>query len=143
MALKTYDPQEVTISLSGIIFKGFVEDEFVTVEHASESFEDVVGVDGEDVSRSKSGDRRATVTVKLMQTSDTNDLLSALLALDENTPGGAGVGAFYMRDGLGRTVLEGPQAWLMGPPAIAFGKVAGPREWKVRIAKRRLVVGGN
>lgn len=143
MALKTYDPQEVAMSLAGIQIQGLAEDEFVTVEYDSDSFVDVVGVDGIDVSRSKTGDRRTTVTIKVMQTADVNDLLGSLLELDENTSGGAGVGAFYMKDGSGRTVLEGPQAWIMRPPDLAFGKQAGPREWKIRIARRKLKMGGN
>jgi hypothetical protein len=143
MALKTYDPNQVSISLAGILFKGFAEDEFVRVEASAEFFLDVVGVDGEDVTRSKTGDRRATVTIMLMQSSEVNDLLSALLSRDDAAPGGAGVGAFYMRDRSGRTVVEGTQSWLIAPPQISFGKQAGSREWKIRIAKARRVDGGN
>ena len=141
--LKTYDPNQVSISLAGILFKGYAEDEFVKVEASTDFFVDVVGVDGEDVTRSKTGDRRATVTIMLMQSSETNDLLSALLSRDDAAPGGAGVGAFYLKDGSGRTVIEGPQAWLMGPPAVSFGKQTSPREWKIRIAKTRRLDGGN
>ena len=132
--LKIYDPQEVSASFAGIPLSGFGEDTFIEITNEAESFVDVVGVDG-DVSRSKTGDRRATIKFTLMQTSETNDLLSALAELDDNTPGGAGVGALLIRDNSGRAMYEGPQSWIQKPPDVTFGKQAGPRVWTIRVAR--------
>lgn len=132
--LKIYDPQEVSASLAGIPISGYAEDTFIEINQEADSFVDVVGVDGT-VSRSKVSDKRATIKFTLMQTSETNDLLSALAELDDSTPGGAGVGALLIRDNSGRAVYEGPQSWIMKPPDVAFGKQAGPRVWTIRTAR--------
>lgn len=142
MAFKIYDPQEVNASLSGIPLSGFGEDTFIEITNESESFVDVAGVDG-DVSRSKTGDRRATIKFTLMQTSESNDLLSALAELDENSPGGAGVGALSIKDNSGRALYEAPHAWIQKPPDASFGKQAGPRVWTVRAARLRRQDKGN
>lgn len=134
MALKIYDPNEVSASFAGIPIQGWGEDTMIEITMESDGFSDVVGVDGE-VSRSKSSDRRATVKFTLMQTSDTNDLLDGIANLDANTPGGAGVGALSIRDGSGRAVYEGPQSWISRAPDVTFGSTAGDRVWTIRAAR--------
>ena len=102
MALKIYDPDEVTIVMGPVLItSGLADGEFVRVEQESDAFSDVVGTDGE-VARSKTNDRRATITFMLLQTSDFNDQLSALTALDQSTSGGAGVVPLFIGDRQGR-----------------------------------------
>ncbi len=97
MATKVYDAKQVSLVIASVpIQSGFNEGSFLTVTPVSPVFEDQVGTDGE-VTRTRTNDDRATAKVKLMQTSDGNALLSTLLNLDINTPGGAGIGAFLVR----------------------------------------------
>jgi hypothetical protein len=78
-----------------------------------------------------------------MQTSSANDLLSALAALDRNTPGGAGVGTFMARDRQGRAIFHAEKAWISKTPNVSFDRQAKEREWTLRCAELVEVHGGN
>lgn len=140
--MKVYDPTEVTVSFAGINLQGFADGEFIRVEQEADDFTDVVGTDGE-VSRSKTSDRRATITFILMQTSESNILLSALSNADRDNPGGAGVGALYIRDRQGTTVFRAGEAWISRPPNASFDRQATSREWTLRCARLERTDGGN
>ena len=140
--MKNYDPKEVTVSFAGIVAEGYADGEFVTVEGLSDDFSDVVGTDGE-VSRSKTSDRRATVTIKLMQTSATNVLFSAISNRDRESPNGAGVGALVIRDRQGTSIYESAEAWIVKPPNAAFDRTPTAREWAIRCANLKRTDGGN
>lgn len=140
--LKVYDSDQITLSLAGILLGGYAEGEFCRIEQEADNFTDVAGTDGE-VSRSKVNDKRATITFLLMQTSESNALLSALANLDANTPGGAGVGALLIRDRQGTTIYKAAEAWVSRPPNVSFDQAATTREWTVRCARLERVDGGN
>ncbi len=140
--LKEYNPSEIAMSFAGIPIAGYADGEFVVIEAESDDFTDVVGTDG-DVARARTNDRRGTVTFKLMQTSDTNALLSALRSADLLAPNGAGVGALEVRDLQGTTLLSAAEAWIKKMPQTAFDREIGAREWVIRCAVLEGVVGGN
>jgi hypothetical protein len=141
--LKIYDANEVTIIIAGIpIDSGFADGEFLRIEQDSDDFTDVVGTDGE-VTRSKTNDRRATVTLILMQSATGNAVLSALNLLDKKVGSGAGVGPFLVRDKQGTSLYSASKCWIAKPPTASFGREAGPREWKVRVADIERLDGGN
>lgn len=143
VGLKIYDANEVTIVIAGIpIDGGFADGEFLRIEQDSDDFTDVVGTDGE-VTRSKTNDRRATVSLILMQSSSGNAVLSALNLLDKKTGGGAGVGPFLVRDKQGTSLYSASKCWIAKPPNVSFGREAGPREWKIRVADLERLDGGN
>lgn len=133
-ALKVYDADQVNISVAGFpIDSGFADGEFLRIEQESDDFSDVAGTDGE-VARSKSNDRRATITILLMQTSSANQALSALSNLDRLTPNGAGIAPFLVQDGNGATIYEAASCWVMKPPDVTFDREATTREWTLRVA---------
>lgn len=140
--MKNYDPTEVSVSFAGVVIQGYADGEFIRVEGASDDFSDVVGTDGE-VSRSKTSDRRATVTFILMQTSSTNALLSAISNADRDAPGGAGVGALFIRDRQGTSLYRAAEAWIIKPPNASFDRTPTSREWAIRCAKLQRADGGN
>jgi hypothetical protein len=141
--MKIYDADQISIMIAGIpITSGFADGEFITIEPEAEDFTDVVGTDGE-VTRSKTNDRRATLTLKLMQTSEANALLSALNETDKNTPGGAGVGALLIRDRQGLSLYQAAECWIQKGPNITFDREATAREWIIRCAKLVPFTGGN
>jgi len=140
--MKVYDPDQINISLNGIPISGYADGEFVRIEKESDGFADVVGTDGE-VSRSKTNDDRATVSIILMQTSDSNILLSALHTLDRNVPGGAGVGALLIRDAQGTSIFAASECWISKAPDVTFDREPTSREWTLRCAKLIDVHGGN
>ena len=131
---KVYDSNEVKISIAGIpIEGGFADGEFCRIEPETEAFTDVVGTDGE-VTRSKSNDGRATVTILLMQTAESNAALSALHNQDKNTPGGSGVGRLLIKDLNGATIHEAAQCWIQNRPVANYDREATAREWPIRVA---------
>lgn len=142
MGLKTFNANEVTLSIAGrAIAAGFADGDFVKVAMASDAWTDKAGTDGE-VTRSKTNDPRADVSVMLMQTSDGNDVLSQIHEADLAAPNGAGVGQFLLRDQFGRTVVRG-QTFVMKRPDIARGREAGTVEWKIRLIVSEYTVGGS
>ncbi len=133
-AVKVYDADEVNISFAGFALDGgFADGEFLRIEQETEDFVDVVGTDGE-VTRSKTNDRRATITILLMQTSSGNQALAALSNLDRSLPNGAGIAPFLVTDGNGDSLYEASSAWIQKPPDVSMDRTATPREWQLRCA---------
>jgi hypothetical protein len=140
--LKIADADQWSISIAGIPISGYADGEFLRIERESPAFEDVAGTDGE-VTRSKTNDHRATITIRLMSSSSSNDPLSALYNSDRNTPGGAGVGAFMARDAQGRAIFVAEKAWIAEPPNVSLDRTATEREWVIRCANLIETHGGN
>lgn len=130
---KVYDPDQVTVTIAGILIGGFADGQFIQIEKDTQDFQDVVGTDGE-VVRSKSNDKRATVTISLIQTSASNQLLSALLAADKASANGAGVGPLLIRDRSGTSLFTAENAWISKSPSVTFDRTATSREWEIRCA---------
>jgi hypothetical protein len=142
MAFYTYDADQVTVALGPIMLQGFQDGEGVTIEQAAETFTAVVGMDGQ-VTRSKTLNRMATITIKLMQSSTANDLLSALHILDRDAPNGAGVVPLYIRDRNGRSLYTAAQAWISAPPSVTYDREATSREWVIQVARLERLDAGN
>lgn len=140
---KIYDANQVSVIICDLpIDSGFADGEFVRVEQDSDTFGDVIGTDGE-TTRFNTNDHRATITVILMQSSSGNALLSAISALDQAKPGGAGVGTLWIRDKQGTSLYTSAKCWVAKPPDVAFGREPGPREWKIRVGNLKRFDGGN
>jgi hypothetical protein len=143
MSCKIYDSKEVSVIFAGILIdSGFAEDTFVAIEQASDDFETVVGCDGE-VTRSKTNDHRATVTVTLMQSSTLNTALSVLNNIDRKAKNGAGVGPLLIKDRNGTSLYAASKAWVKRPPNAEFGKTAKERAWMIECADLERLDGGN
>jgi hypothetical protein len=137
-----YDADQVVIYFNGVMVDGFADGEFFTVTQLSDGFTEVVGSSAE-VARSKSNDRRATVMVKLLQTSLANQKFSDLHSQDLNAPNGAGVGTFLMQDLQGGTIVQGGAAWIVKYPDGSMDRTAKSREWEIRIANADRTEAGN
>lgn len=132
--VRVYSADETSLTIAGLpIDSGFADGEYVTIEPAADDFTDKAGADGE-VSRAKTNDRRATIKVKLQQTSAGHALLGQLRQLDIDNPNGAGVGAFQLRDRAGSLLAHAEHAWVMKPPSPGFGREISEWEWTLRAA---------
>jgi hypothetical protein len=140
MGAKTYDPQKVKLSLGGQIASGYADGTFISVERDEDSWSKVVGADGE-VSRAKSANTAATLTLTLAQTSPFNDILSALAALDEVSA--AGIFPVILKDNGGTTLISSGAGWVKKPPTVVMGKVVEGREWVLDLGKTIFFAGGN
>lgn len=143
--MKVADINQVSCVVAGITIesgRGEEGGDFLTIEYLSDAFVETVSLDGE-VSRAKTNDRRADVTIKVMSTSDANKYLSALAVLDQNAPNGAGVGAFFAEDRNGLSKYIGAECWITKMPKRTFGQKPVVNEWKIRVANLVAFEGGN
>lgn len=141
--MKTYDPKKYVIVFAGIpLNKGVQDGTFLVVASVGQGFTSKAGVDGE-VTRTRMHDRRATARLTLMQTSEVNDRLSARYEADRNAVNGEGVGAFYVQDLSGTTVLESSKAYIAKSPDASLDKEAGPREWLFELSDLQGTHGSN
>jgi hypothetical protein len=142
MSVKSYSPDKVTIIFGGAIIQGFADGTFVTVARDNPMFNSGTGADGEGF-RAKSNDQSGTITITLLQTSLSNDALSALHALDEAT--GDGVSPFLMKDNspIGRTICSAETAWIEKYSDVEYAREVTNREWVIKTDKLNMFVGGN
>lgn len=138
-----YDSNAISATVCGIpIEGGFGEDTFIEIEYMSPAFETKVGADGS-VTRSKTNDNRAKITVTLLQSSTENALLSAIHNIDKNAGNGAGVGPTMIKDNQGTSLYAGEKSWVSSHPKVAFAKGAEARAWEIEVASLESFTGGN
>ena len=142
MATRIYDSNEVQISFAGVPVEGYADGDFLTITKESDAFTSIVGSDG-NVARSKTNDRRATIEIRLMNTSPTNASLSAVHLADINAPGGAGIGAFLCVDLNGTSLYAAGNCWIKRSPDPAFGREASERVWVLECDVLQDFTGGN
>lgn len=141
--MKTYDPAKFDIVFAGRhLNEGVAEGTFLTVKRTTPGFSSKAGVDGE-VTRTRSHDRRATATLTLMQTSEVNDILSAIFAADLAATVGQGVGAFFVQDRSGTTVIEASKAYIADDPEFKLDATASERVWTFELSDVTMVHGSN
>ncbi len=141
MSVKTYAPGQIKIVMGAIPLTGLAEDTFVNVEEIGEGISSVAGADGE-VARSMSRDSRLRITVTLLQTSASNELLSALHQADKATDGNGAV-PVAVTDLRGKSLHAADSAWIVKTPAAAYAAKVGNREWVIETGPSINVVGGN
>jgi hypothetical protein len=139
MAIATYDPKANVATLGNLILGGYAENKFISAKRKTPTFSSQVGADGK-VARSKSNDRRGEVTLTLLAASTTNDALSNLAILDEQT--GAGVGPFQLQDLNGTTLIHGANAWITKMPDTELAKELGEVEWMIEVDSMDVFRGG-
>ena len=137
-----YDSDQYVITLGGIVFAGYADGSFLKIEMESDDYDDVAGTDGT-VVRSKNLDGRATVTCSLLQSSFTNNALSAMRLVGLAAPNGANIVPFVMKDLNGTTVCAAAHAWLKRLPDQEFDRAAKSRDWVIRCADMKGFIGGN
>lgn len=132
---RVYDPDQIVAQLGGADISEFQQGNFLSVTYLNAQFVEVVGATGH-VARSKSNDLRATVTFRLMTTSPSNDILSALWNADLLAPNGAGIVTLYIADaGTGRALFTASEAWIEKGPDWNYDQTAVGVEWTIRAAK--------
>lgn len=137
MSLRTFDPKRYVISFAGILLnRGVSDGTLLSITSTTPGFSSKASVDGP-VTRSRSHDKRKTATLTLMCTSEVNDRLSALYNADRDPaqPNGRGVGAFYVQDLAGTTVLSCPKAYIANDPDLTLEATASTREWTFELSE--------
>lgn len=140
MALKTYDPKQISVIVGGAIMSGYADGEFVTSERNEDAYTMAAGADGE-VSRVKSNNKSGRITITLQQTSDSNTILTAFAAADELS--NSGVVPVFIKDLKGVTLVSAARAWIVKYPATPFGKDVQNRAWVLETDELIEIIGGN
>jgi hypothetical protein len=144
--MKLYNAKNVAIVIAGIPISsigGFADGSFVEIKQATADYVTVIGTDGQ-VTRCRTNDRRATVKVKLMQSSDANAALSILSNLDLSVSNGSAIGPMLIMDNSGKTMYSAAHCWIAQCPDVDFDREAKSREWTIECAALvRLELGEN
>ena len=128
MSTHSYDPANVVVNIGGHIAGGFADGTFVNVSRNNQTWTLTSGADGS-TARSKSNDMSGTLEITLMQTSATNNFLSAKHAADELD--GSGKFAIHLLDANGTTLLHALEAWVQQAPSVEYGKELSDRTWTI------------
>ena len=139
--VKAWNPDELLVDVFGSIIEGFAEGSLLTIKDESPRIMSVVGTTGE-IAVSRTADKRTNVTLRLLQTSNSNDVLAAQDALADFTPGLAGWGPINIRDLNGRSLYEG-KAIIAERPEAGFNRTAESREWKLLCVFTKRFDGGS
>jgi C4-type Zn-finger protein len=135
-----YDPKAFSLILGGNIISGFADDSFVSVERDMEAFTKKTGVDGI-TTRAKNNVQTGKVTIRLMQSSASNDVLSNLALLDEASSGG--IVPLTAKDGSGRSIFSSESAWVQKMAKSEWKKDTNENEWVIDCGALAVFVGGN
>ena len=138
--LKTYDPGQVSVILGGKIMSGFSEGSLIKVSRNVDAYTLKIGTDGEGV-RTRLRDKSGKIEIMLMQSSDSNDILSAYALADEAN--NSGTIPFLMRDASGRTVVSAATAWVKKISDVEMGKEVKDHTWVLETDELDMFVGGN
>jgi hypothetical protein len=140
MSVKNFDPSKVRITFAGSPLNGFADGTFITATRRNPTWDMKAGADGE-VARSKSNDKTGSVVLTLLQSSQSNDILSALQLTDELT--GNGVGPILIQDLNGTTLVQGETAFIEKPADVTLSKEVEAREWTILVGELNMLVGGS
>lgn len=135
-----YDPKRVIVTVGGSPILGFASGTFIEVERSEDAVNLMVGTQGEyawALNRNKSG----TITLTLMHTAQSNDILSAMARAGELT--GLGGRPLSVNDTNGRTLVSAPEVWVQKLPNLEYGNEVGNREWVLIAGDLDIAVGGN
>ena len=135
-----YDPLAVVVVYNGVQLQGYAVDSFVKVSRDASSFKLKTGAGG-DYTRSLNRNRAGKIVVMLDQASPSNDLLSAMQAIDEAT--GQNSGEVLVKDLNGTTLATSENAWLDKPADAEFAAEAKDREWTIACAPLAVNIGGS
>ena len=147
--LASYNPSSIVIAIShpstntSHIVGGFVKDNPVSFEYPESSWTEKTLNNGETV-RTHSKDNTLRMTIRLDQTSPSNDYLSALVKYDEQDPTGIdGVFTSTFADKSSRTSAYSADTFAKRPMSYEFSSDTSTREWVFVMANADQYMGGS
>jgi hypothetical protein len=142
MGVNVYDPKSVVLAFGPILVSGYADGTFVIAERNEDNFVLMMGSDGE-ACRAKSNNKSGRVTVTLLQSSMTNDLLAAAAVIDERSTSGDGISPLLCKDNSGRGLFTAETAWIVKPATATYGREVENREWVFETNELIMFAGGN
>jgi hypothetical protein len=132
MAVKTYDPGQVSLIVGGTIIKSWDK---IAVAMDEDDWSFAAGTTGE-VTRVKNLNRLGSIAVTLPQTSADNAVLSAFRIAGALLP-------CIVKDASGNSLHVMPEGTVVKPADSEYGKEAAQREWTIKGGIVEMTVGGN
>lgn len=124
-----YSPKDVVCSWNGIAIEGFAPDSFLRLQRTSPLVTLVVGAGGQ-VALTRNADKTGTIEIELMQTSLSNQMLSAIQAKQDNMELEEDISSnFVIYDPSGSVLATGINAWLQELPQIELGRDQNSKTW--------------
>lgn len=144
----TFVPSQLTIVIShtatgsSFVLGGYGADSVVSLERGDPKWESTIGVDGmhERIHRL---DTTYRATVSLLQTSMSNDFLSAVAKYDERDLRGGGLFTCTITDKSGRSYVYSDQAYVIEPSSYEFSQTSNTRDWVIVMPYTDAYLGGN
>lgn len=144
--LASYSPESVTIVISNDKFQhtisGYTEGTFLNIARVIPHATLYTGADGTNLRVTRSV-TNLDITLTLHQGAESNDVLSALLASDEESRNLDWLFAITIKDTSGRTLVSSPNAFIGTVPDIGFGTEQSDREWVLHAVGSSVNIGGN
>lgn len=141
MALSTYSPSDVTVTLAGMhSVSGYIDGTFIRITKDMKPFSKVRAMDGE-MARMYFEDTGYQVELTLMQSSSSNNILSMIYNIDTVTH--MGKFPLFIKDGRGQTTFLAATAWIEQIPEVTFGSELSERKWILGCSDVALTIGGN
>ena len=134
--VKTYNSKDIIIILGTHAVSGTADDSFVTIEPKGEGVKSKSGCDGE-VARAVDPNSQYNIKISLLQTSDTNKYLSAMVKKDADN--GEGMFPVLIKDIKGGMVFSAESAWVVKSPSRGYGKDTTNREWNIETGPAELL----
>lgn len=139
MAIKTYDPKENILIVGGSIIGGYQDGEYINAERTEDMYTKYSGADGE-AARAKSNNKWIRLVCTLAQTSLSNDVLSALAKLDEES--NRGVVPVIFKEINATSLIFSANGFISKMPPIVRSKEIGGVAWAFDLAQAEQYIGG-
>jgi hypothetical protein len=144
MSTKTFDPNQFTITLTGLgishVVTGFAQDTFL-----SWAFDEALWNDVNDANfnttRFKRNNFNSKFTLTLSQASPSNDALSTFMNLDRQIDS-TGAFAIMAKDNNGTTLITSAFAYILEAPTADVGTDNNNRSWVIRLTETGVFIGG-
>jgi len=137
MSVNTFSPSDVKLILGGYTVVGW---DNLTTARTQQSFMTIRGIRGKHT-RVPSDDTSCTITLTLIQTSPSNDVLSSIHGLDVEN--GTGRLEILLKDLSGRSVFSTNEGYIVGYPEVTFSAGIEYRTWTMFCQRSSWYVGGN
>ena len=144
--LATYSPESVVVTISNVKFShtvsGYADGTFLGVTRVVPHATLYTGADATNA-RVVRRVRNYDITLTLHQASESNDVLTQLLHLDEESRSGEDVFAITIKDTSGRTMYSSNYAFIGTDPDGSFGTELSESAWVIHAVGVESFVGGN
>ena len=134
----TYSPQEVQLTFGGYTITGWQN---LTITRSVDAFKPVRGIRGKHT-RVRSIDTSCTITVTILQTSMSNDVLCRIHDLDLEY--GSGRIELLLKDMGGTGIFSSAEAYVLGYPEVVYSGEFEYRQWRLFCQNTgNYTIGGN